>query len=123
MVELNKSLTPKTNPNAELQRLIHTLFSQLETDRLLFQFNLNLMFQPTTRALLSDQIKKRASILFNSVKRIFDQISLERSEVLSYLFIAEIDGIALNYLSIFENYPLEIIKEELIKKYQNDSKI
>ena len=76
------------------------------------------MFQPTTRKLLSEQIELRANILFNSVKRIFDLISLERSSVLSYIFIAEIDGVALNYLSVFKDYPLEMIKEELLNKYK-----
>lgn len=43
---------------------------------------------------------------------------LEKSEILSYMLITEIDGIALNYLSVFDNYPLEKIKEELVNKYK-----
>ena len=43
---------------------------------------------------------------------------MEKSEVLSYIFIAEIDGIALNYLTVFEDYPLQMVKEELLNKYK-----
>ena len=118
MVEMNKNSKSELNPKNQLLKLINTVFYQLEQDKHIFQFNLNIMFQPTTRKLLSDQIEKRANILFNSVKIIFDQISLERSTILSYMFIAEIDGIALNYLSVFNDYPLEMIKEELLNKYK-----
>lgn len=47
--------------------------------------------------------------------------------MLTYIFIAEIDGIALNYLSVFNKYPIEMIKQELLNKYKkhqiNDTKI
>lgn len=122
MVEMNKNSKSDLNPNVELQLLINTIFNQLEQDKHLFQFNLNLMFQPTTRKLLSDQIETRATILYNSIKRIFDQISIEKSKVLSYMFIAEIDGIALNYLLVFNDYPLEMMKEELLNKYKQIKK-
>jgi len=119
MVKMNIESKSLMKPNIQLQQLIETIFTELKRDKLLFQFNLNIMFQPTTRKILSKQIEKRATILFNSVKRIFDQISLERSTILSYMFIAEIDGIALNYLSVFNDYPLENIKKELLNKYKD----
>lgn len=119
MIEMNKKSKSTLEPNIQLQQLIETIFYQLKQDKQLFQFNLNIMFQPTTRKILTEQIEKRASILFNSVKTIFDQISLEKSTILSYMFIAEIDGVALNYLSVFKDYPLEMIKVELLNKYKN----
>ncbi len=119
MGEMNMKSESSLSPKIQLQQLIESIFSQLKQDKQLFQFNLNMMFQPTTRKILSEQIEKRASILFNSVKTIFDQISLEKSTILSYIFIAEIDGVALNYLSVFNDYPLEMIKNELLNKYKN----
>ncbi len=119
MAEMGEKTTSSSKPEAQIQQLIEIIFSQLKKDKHLFQFNLNVMFQPTTRKILHEQIEQRANILFKSVKGIFDQISAERSNVLSYMFIAEIDGIALNYLSIFDDYPLEMVKEELLKKYRN----
>lgn len=118
MVEMNNNSTSELHPNTELQILITNIFSQMKEDKRLFQFNLNMMFQPATRKLLKGQIEKRTTILFNSIKRIFDKIAPARSEALSYLFIAEIDGIALNYLSVFDDYPLEMVKKELLDKYK-----
>jgi AcrR family transcriptional regulator len=100
--------------------LIENIFFGLENNRQFFQMNLNIMFQPSTRKILERQIKERATQLFNSVKALFNKTSTKKSEILSYVFISEIDGIALSYLSSFENYPLKEMKEQLIQKYKND---
>ena len=76
------------------------------------------MFQPSTKKLLNSQIKERSSLLLASVKKIFDDIDPNQSTKLSFMFIAEIDGVSLDYLSVFENYPLQEIKEHLINKYK-----
>ncbi|MDO5986460.1 TetR/AcrR family transcriptional regulator [Flavivirga amylovorans] len=118
MIEMKTASKSSQEPKLQLVQLIETIFSQLEHDKAFFQLNLNIMFQPSTRQILKEQIEQRASLLFNSVKNIFDQISLKKSDLLSYMFIAEIDGISLNYLSIFNEYPLDMVKEELINKYK-----
>lgn len=117
MVEMNQSKSSDP-PREQLVQLIETIFSQLEQDKLFFQLNLNIMFQPSTKQLLSSQIKERSTILFDAVKAIFDDISPTQSSLLSFLFIAEVDGVALDYLSIFEDYPLEQIKTHLVHKYK-----
>ncbi len=118
MLEMNKSVTNEL-PGNQLVKLIESIFSQLEHDKLFFQLNLNLMFQPSTRRLLSHQIKERSAALLDSVKKIFDGIDPDQSIKLSFMFIAEIDGISLDYLSVYENYPLKELKEHLINKYKN----
>lgn len=117
MVAMNTALKPSQEPKLQLVQLIEGIFSQLKNNKELFQLNLNIMFQPTTREILKEQIEKRATTSFNAVKHIFDQISLNKSTLFTYIFIAEIDGIALNYLSVFDAYPLDTIKETLINKY------
>ncbi|MQP23800.1 TetR family transcriptional regulator [Flavobacterium sp. LMO8] len=117
IIESNVIVDETIEPKDELKQLINNVFYQLENDKLFFQFNLNIMFQPSTRSLLEEHIKERADILFKSVKRIFDKISIERSEIQAYTLLAEIDGITLNYLSVFEKYPLLKMKSELINKY------
>ena len=117
IVQINESKTNQLSGKERLLELIDSFFLQLEVDKLFFQLNLNVILQPTTREILNDLIEERSSFIMKSVRRIFNEIDLENSLVKSYLFIAELDGIALNYLGIFENYPLHEIKEELLKKY------
>ena len=119
MVNLSK-VDSKKMPSEKLKDIIEEVFLQLESNKPFYQFNLNIMFQPSTKRMLENQIKERATLLFNAVKSIFKKIDLTNCELLSYVFIAEIDGIALSYLSSFENYPITEMKNQLLKKYTND---
>lgn len=117
IVAINKTGKTKLSPRKRLLTLLESFFSQLETDKLLFRFNLNMMVQPNTREILSDLIQERSSFILKATQSIFDDIDAEHSLVNTYMFIAELDGIALNYLGIYEDFPLKQIKEQLIKKY------
>ena len=84
---------------------------------MLFQFNLNMIVQPKTKEVLGDLIKERSDFILKSTQGIFKEIDPKNYVVMSYLFIAELDGIAISYLGIFDDYPLKEIKEHFIKKY------
>ena len=118
IVEINKSDKTNQSPKERLIELLESFFSQLEADKLFFQFNLNMIVQPNTREVLNDLIKERSSFILKSTQGIFDEIDFNNSQVKSHLFIAELDGIALNYLGIYEDFPLKQIKEQIIKRYQ-----
>ncbi|MGZ2368425.1 TetR/AcrR family transcriptional regulator [Ancylomarina sp. YFZ004] len=117
IVEINKNDKTKLSPNERLAELLESFFSQLEKDKLFFQFNMNVIVQPKTREILNDLINERSSFILKATRDIFDEIDAENSRVLSHIFIAELDGVALNYLGIYEDFPLKQIKEHLIKKY------
>jgi len=118
MIEMSNSSESTLLPRQQLVDLINGLFSQLQADKLFFQLNLNIMLQPGTRTVLNDLIKERSSHLLASIREIFDKIDSKNAEVMSYMFIAELDGIALDYLSVFEKYPLNKLKQHLINKYE-----
>ncbi|WP_298892367.1 TetR/AcrR family transcriptional regulator [uncultured Psychroserpens sp.] len=105
------------DPYQQLRNIIDSLFDQLEIDKTLFQLNLHLILQPKTRQLLKDLIDQRSSYILNHVKHIYSVIDSKNATIKSYMFIAELDGIALNYLTIFEDYPLQEIKQQLLAKY------
>lgn len=117
IVEINQSINSKQPPRKRLQEIIQSVFKQLEADKLFFQLNLNVMLQPSTRDILNDLIKERSNNILNATRALFNEIDSKNAEVLSYMFIAELDGIALNYLCIFEDYPLMQIKTQILNKY------
>ncbi len=117
IVDMNTSNPSNKPPKERLKDLLEAFFSQLEADKFFFQFNLNMIVQPNTREILNDLIKERSSFILRATKSIFDEIDTSNALVMSYMFIAELDGIALNYLGIFEDYPLQQMKEHIIKKY------
>ncbi|PCJ65283.1 MAG: TetR family transcriptional regulator [Bacteroidetes bacterium] len=117
IVEINTMDKANLSPRETLKELLESFFSQLESDKLSFQLNLNVMVQPSTRELLSDLIKERSSFILEATKTIFDEIDGKNSLVMSHMFIAELDGIAISYLGIYDDFPLKQIKAHIIKKY------
>ena len=107
-----------SDPKERLAALIESIFLSMIKHRKLYRLNLNMMLQPTTRQILNDLIEERSSMLFKTTEDIFKRISKENSSILSHVFVAEINGIALNYLYLYEEYPLSQIKYQLIKKYK-----
>lgn len=117
IVSMNTNIEQDLSPHDRLTDLLEAFFTQLEADKFFFQFNLNMIVQPNTREVLNDLILERSSFILEATKSIFNEIDATNSLVKSYMFIAELDGIALNYLGIFEDYPLQQMKEHIIKKY------
>ena len=117
IVDINTTGKTNQSPQEQIVELLESFFLQLEADKLFFQFNLNMIVQPNTREVLNDLIKERSSFILEATKGIFDKIDTANSLVKSHMFIAELDGIALNYLGIYEDFPLNQIKELIIKKY------
>lgn len=117
IVEINTSNKKNLSPREQLVELLESFFLRLEADKLFFQFNLNVIVQPNTRKVLNDLIKERSSFILNATKTIFDKIDAKNALIKSHMFIAELDGIALSYLGIYEDFPLKQIKKHIIKKY------
>ncbi|TRX72687.1 TetR/AcrR family transcriptional regulator [Carboxylicivirga sp. M1479] len=119
IVEINAVDTKNKTPNEQLVDLLESFFIQLEVDKMFFQFSLNTMLQPRTREVLKDLISERATFILKSVTSIFNKLDKAKANVLSYMFIAELDGVAINYLAGDIDFPLSDIKQHLIEKYRN----
>ncbi|NOQ27251.1 MAG: TetR family transcriptional regulator [Bacteroidales bacterium] len=117
IVEINKSDKTNLSAHERLIVLLESFFTQLESDKLFFHFNLNMIVQPSTREILNDLIKERSSFILKATQSLFDEIDTANSLVMSHMFIAELDGIAISYLGIYKDFPLEQIKKHIIKKY------
>lgn len=120
IIKINESKKEEIAVKEQLKDLLNSFFEQLEANKLAFQFDLNVMMQPRTREVLQDLIQERSAIVFKYTHEMFDKLDAKKSNVLSYIFIAELDGIALSFfLDTSDEYPLEDIKNHLIKKYLN----
>lgn len=117
IITMNTNVKPDLSPKDRLLELLKSFFNQLEDDKLLFQFNLNIIVQPSTREILKDLIEERAAFILRATQDIFDGIDTCNSLVNSHMFIAELDGIAMGYLGVYRDFPLKDVKELLLKKY------
>ena len=105
-------------------RFIHLIdyifYSMADTQhKLYYQFDFQVLTQPLMREKLIDLIKERYQLMMESFEVILNDIPNINSEVISHMLIAEIDGIAMNYLFSNGDYPLNDIHIEFKKKYRS----
>ena len=113
---INEGLTAKER----FVNLLEHIFLSMTCaeQRLYYQFDYQVRCQPSLRTMLDDLIEERYQLMMASFETILCDIPSADSVVDSHVLIAEIDGIALNYLFAKDDYPLDDIKERLIKKYR-----
>lgn len=114
---INIDTEKHTTPQEQLVALLEIYFLQLNNDKQFFQLMLNLILNPKTREILRDLIAKRSSFAHEMIQNIFKEIDPKNAQVLRYMFIAELDGVTINYL--YEDFPLQEVKNHLINKYKN----
>lgn len=106
-------------PKEKLVNLLEQIFLSMANaeQKLYYQFDFQALSQLSTRVILKDLIEERHLLAMKSFQSILCDIPSANNIVDSHMLIAEIDGIALNYLFAKDDYPLEKIKERFIKKY------
>ncbi|WBA84680.1 TetR/AcrR family transcriptional regulator [Endozoicomonas sp. GU-1] len=105
--------------NERLVILLEHIFSgmALPEKQLTHRFEFQTLCQPSMRIVLEDLIEKRYQLMMAQFQSVLRDIPSAVGVVDSHMLIAEIDGIALNYLFANDDYPLEKIKQRFIKKY------
>jgi AcrR family transcriptional regulator len=112
---VNEDLTAKDRLVSHLDK-IFLLMTSAE-HKLYYQFDFQVLSQPALRILLKDLFDERYKLMMESFQSILGEIPSANSFVDSHMLIAELDGIALNYLFAEDDYPLEEIKQRFINKY------
>ncbi len=108
------------NEDILLSSLIESIFDgmTIPEHRQMYQFNFNVIVHPVTRAIVVDLIEERYQGLQASTEEVFRTLGYDNPAIITKMFIAEVDGIAMNYL-LNDDFPIEAIKKEFIKKYCN----
>lgn len=101
-----------------LRNFLGHYMHMLETNKNYLSFQLSLIFQPDLKDLVKEPLQKRAQHLLTLTEKMFREAGFKNPEKTARRFITELDGIALHNLSIFEDYPLEEVKEQLFENYK-----
>tara|TARA_R110002096_G_scaffold397929_3_gene593900 strand:- start:1480 stop:2037 length:558 start_codon:yes stop_codon:yes gene_type:complete len=103
---------------AFLDGISHTLKSNKE----FLSFQLGLLLQPELRPIIEKPLQSRAEHLLQATEAMFKNIEIANTHLTARRLLAEIDGIGLHYLSIFKNYPLDKMLDQLFESYRTLSK-
>ncbi|MEH6453452.1 MAG: TetR/AcrR family transcriptional regulator, partial [Psychromonas sp.] len=111
---VNNVLSPKEKLVTFLEDIFVSMASPEQ--RLYYQFDFQVLCQPSARLVLKDLFDQRYQLMVTSFSDILCEIPSAKTIVDSHMLIAEIDGIALNYLLANDDYPLMAIKDRFIQK-------
>ncbi|MBU2972505.1 TetR/AcrR family transcriptional regulator [Pseudoalteromonas sp. C2R02] len=112
---VNEELSTKERFVSHLEKIF--LSMTCAEHKLYYQFDFQVLCQPALRTLLKDLFDERYQLMLESFQSILNDIPSADSLVDSHMLIAELDGIALNYLFAEDEYPLTKIKQRFIKKH------
>lgn len=115
--DIKDSVNEHLTSNEKIIKTIDGAFEQMKKDKDVFRLYLNIMLEPTTRMVLKDLIDEKNAYLLSTARELFSHLSENEQKIKSYLFVSDLDGIAINYIFSFEDYPLDLVKEEFIKRY------
>lgn len=99
-----------------LRDMLAQLGAMLTTRKKLLAFQLSLLFDPKLQDVAEAPMKKRARKLLYESERLFMRAGARDPKATARRFVAELDGIALHYLRLYDDYPLEAT---LVAVYEN----
>lgn len=107
------------NVEESVAQFIESFFSFLVSEQEFLRLQLTLMLTPELNEILKGAVKKRAESSLEFVTDWLVQLEIPEAEQKARLVIAQLDGVSLHYLSIYEDYPLhsmkKAVKESLLK--------
>lgn len=91
----------------------------LKANRNHLSFHLSLFFQPDLKEIVKRPLQNRADRLLALTEAMFRGAGIEDANLIARRFIAELDGIALHYLAVFKDYPLDRMRNQLFDNYKD----
>ena len=91
----------------------------LKNNREYLSFQLSLLYQPDLKTLVEAPLQERAAQLLKLTESLFKKAGVPNSNLTARRFISELDGIALHHLSVFKDYPLDDMLEQLFQNYKD----
>ncbi len=106
-----------SNPFQSLISIIDTTFTSFESDLTFWTLYIQATIQPDSREIISEQIEAGLKGIMGGLLQIFVTLKAEDPETEAFLFGAHFDGVLCDYMMTPDTYPLEKVKNLLIKRY------
>lgn len=105
-----------------LRDFLARLRKMLKAEQPLLRFQLSLLFDPSLQPVVQDALRTRADDLMDATIALIASSGVKNPEHHARHLIAEIDGLSLHYLELFEDYPLDEMLVSLYEKYKGIGK-
>lgn len=120
------AVTERINANDSFEMTLRAFLDDigctLKNNKEFLSFQLGLLLQPELRSIIQKPLQRRADHLLTATEAMFKNADVADTHLSARRLLAEIDGIGLHYLSIFKNYPLDKMLNQLFESYRTLSK-
>jgi AcrR family transcriptional regulator len=110
-----ETLTPKASIEESLSLFINNFLNYLKREKKFLKLQLTMMLMPELKDVVNKPLQQRANLLLKILNDWFEQANSIQPKNKARLFLAMLDGVALHYLSVYEQYPLLSIKPQLMQ--------
>lgn len=119
MTLVAEALDPTISIEQSITQFLDRFLSFLEAEREFLKLQLTLMLMPELQQVVRDSQQRRAELLLATVTGWFRRAEVRQPSEKARLFLAMIDGVALHYLCIYDDYPLRTLKPQLARTARN----
>lgn len=102
---------------SEMESFIRHMFARIKKNRNFYLLYFKVTLQPTAYALIEKRIEEMIRPLSVMTYRYFEMMGFENPAVESMLFGTMMDGIAFDYVLKPDLFPIDILADELVKRY------
>lgn len=102
---------------AELESFIHEMFGQLEKNPEFWRLYFSILMQPDIYSMVREKVDELARPLMKMAIDYLSRAGFENPQGETMVFSALIDGIGLHYVMEPAEYPVEMVKNVLLKRY------
>ena len=115
MALVAETLVPSESIEETLSIFLDRFLNFLKAEKRFLKLQLTLMLMPELKQVVIGPQQKRAVLLLNMLSQWLRKAGVSQPKAKARLFLAMLDGVALHYLCIYEQYPLSTMKPQLMQ--------
>lgn len=100
------------------RNFIAHIFNEIETNVPFWKLYFNVISQPEILNQFQEYMIETVTPVINTIVQYFNSVGLPDPEIEAQLLFSTLDGVCLNYLINDKRYPLEQIKQKILKNYE-----
>jgi AcrR family transcriptional regulator len=117
-MEIQATLAPVLQAGFQMQAYLDVVFNTISEQRSFWRLVYALRMQPQILQLLDKEVQDMEAFILATLTAYFSSFGLQNPEAEARVFFGMIDGVSIHYALQGESYPIEAVKQSILKRYQ-----
>lgn len=120
MAQFEEIFKLSDDPYLIIEMIIRGTFKQVKENDEFWRLYISFVTQVEMAEVAKKVMGNFFDMFFPKLTKLFRQIGLKNPKAEAYIFGAIMDGVPLDYLIDKDNYPIDLVEKQLIKKYSRE---